>query len=313
MSKLNLNLPSPNATMVPELNSHTLSILLQTNKQIIKILVDYQANGWTNDPEYIQYQKRLAMNLQYLAAVANTSTTKPIAAFIPPITPVLIPEKLKNFQQQESLKKSNSNNNTTNNGSVTSKNLTEIVESLNPPLMVGNSNNNNATSNKASSNSENVYVPVPPFILPADADLNIVKPISGVDVTNGNHINIEQNTTSSINKFAGSTSTTVISVNNKNELPPTKMIIAPTIENTSVWEEEQKVKNLILKKISSYGASLDEEITFDDNNVKFNEVQEEEGGPLEDEEEDEQSNLAEEEPLLTTALNDEEDGDYKPK
>ncbi|KAJ3213125.1 hypothetical protein HK099_007557 [Clydaea vesicula] len=295
MSKLNLNLPSPNATMVPELNSHTLSILLQTNKQIIKILVDYQANGWTNDPEYIQYQKRLAMNLQYLAAVANTSTTKPIAAFIPPITPVLIPEKLKNFQQQESLKKSNSNNNTTNNSSVTSKNLTEIVESLNPPLMVGNSNNNNATSNKASSNSENVYVPVPPFILPADADLNIVKPIT------------------SINKFAGSTSTTVISVNNKNELPPTKMIIAPTIENTSVWEEEQKVKNLILKKISSYGASLDEEITFDDNNVKFNEVQEEEGGPLEDEEEDEQSNLAEEEPLLTTALNDEEDGDYKPK
>lgn len=46
--------------------------MLEVNRNIIKLLVEYQNNGWTSEPEHKLYQTRLLTNLTYLATLADS-------------------------------------------------------------------------------------------------------------------------------------------------------------------------------------------------------------------------------------------------
>ncbi|KAI9095891.1 hypothetical protein DFS34DRAFT_594908 [Phlyctochytrium arcticum] len=79
----------------------TIESILKINQHLIKILLDYQNNGWTNEPDYKPYQERLQTNLTYLATVADWVLKAPQRAAVgqsppslPNMSPVIYPERL---------------------------------------------------------------------------------------------------------------------------------------------------------------------------------------------------------------------------
>ncbi|OUM60561.1 hypothetical protein PIROE2DRAFT_63060 [Piromyces sp. E2] len=80
--------------LVPQLNYSTIQNILDINKKLIKVLIEYQNYGWIEDPDFIIYQRRLQTNLNYLATVAdNYLNFNKIS--IPDLSPVTLTNKLK--------------------------------------------------------------------------------------------------------------------------------------------------------------------------------------------------------------------------
>ncbi|ORY33652.1 hypothetical protein LY90DRAFT_512007 [Neocallimastix californiae] len=57
--------------LVPQLGYSAIQNVLEINKKLIKVLIEYQNYGWIEDPDFIIYQRRLQTNLNYLATVAD--------------------------------------------------------------------------------------------------------------------------------------------------------------------------------------------------------------------------------------------------
>ncbi|KAJ3100044.1 hypothetical protein HDU97_002528 [Phlyctochytrium planicorne] len=87
---------------IPHLSYSTVEQILAINTHIIKILIEYQNNGWFEEQEYKIYQQRLQTNLTYLATAADLlgKPGKPeiskLAHLKPPpdMGPVVYPQKL---------------------------------------------------------------------------------------------------------------------------------------------------------------------------------------------------------------------------
>ncbi|KAJ3413668.1 hypothetical protein HDV05_007736 [Chytridiales sp. JEL 0842] len=60
-----------NIIPLPTLSHTTIEQILAINTHLIKILAEYQNNGWLEEPEYKIYQQRLQTNLTYLATAAD--------------------------------------------------------------------------------------------------------------------------------------------------------------------------------------------------------------------------------------------------
>ncbi|KAJ1327098.1 hypothetical protein BSLG_010445 [Batrachochytrium salamandrivorans] len=92
------------AVMIPQVNHYTVQSILEINKHLIKILVEYQNNGWIGEPEQKIYQQRLQTNLTYLATLADAvQKNRPTisAGLAPDLAPVVYPSKLSNFNAQQ--------------------------------------------------------------------------------------------------------------------------------------------------------------------------------------------------------------------
>jgi len=80
--------------LVPQLGYSTIQNILDINKKLIQVLIEYQNYGWIEDPDFIIYQRRLQTNLNYLATVAdNYLNFNKIS--IPDLSPVTLSKKLK--------------------------------------------------------------------------------------------------------------------------------------------------------------------------------------------------------------------------
>ncbi|KAL5032521.1 hypothetical protein RTP6_000609 [Batrachochytrium dendrobatidis] len=89
------------AVMIPQVNHNIVQSILDINKQLIRILVEYQNNGWIGEPEQKIYQQRLQTNLTYLATLADAvQKNKPaaLAGQTPDISQVDYPSKLAHLQ-----------------------------------------------------------------------------------------------------------------------------------------------------------------------------------------------------------------------
>jgi hypothetical protein len=64
---------------VPQFNYSTIQNILEINSVLLKILTEYQNNGWVDQPEFAMYftllnssyHKRLGTNLKFLAATGD--------------------------------------------------------------------------------------------------------------------------------------------------------------------------------------------------------------------------------------------------
>ncbi|ORX50047.1 hypothetical protein BCR36DRAFT_412539 [Piromyces finnis] len=80
--------------LVPQLGYSTIQNILEINKKLIKVLIEYQNYGWIEDPDFIIYQRRLQTNLSYLATVADNYLNFDKISLLD-LSPVTFPKKLK--------------------------------------------------------------------------------------------------------------------------------------------------------------------------------------------------------------------------
>ncbi|TPX64555.1 hypothetical protein SpCBS45565_g05815 [Spizellomyces sp. 'palustris'] len=88
----------------PNFSHSTIEKILKINQHLIRILLEYQNNGWTGEPEYKPYQERLQTNLTYLATVADWVLKAPQGATkgqtppaLPEMSPVVYPPRLQHL------------------------------------------------------------------------------------------------------------------------------------------------------------------------------------------------------------------------
>ncbi|KAI8811234.1 hypothetical protein BJ742DRAFT_156000 [Cladochytrium replicatum] len=85
---------------VPQLSHATVQTVLDINFQLLRVLLEYQNNGWINEPEHKIYRKRLQDNLSYLNGAAESARLQQLGHLLPnlppkpDLTPVDYPEKL---------------------------------------------------------------------------------------------------------------------------------------------------------------------------------------------------------------------------
>ena len=152
--------------LVPQLTPHLISQVLEINKILIKCLIEFQQNNWLNDPDYIKYQKRLATNLQFLAAIADSNSSSPIPS-IPSTSPIIPPSRLSHLFNQSI---------------QTDATVSSSLNLMAPPTLV-----NQTTLNR----NEQVYVPSPPFVIEKDS---LITKIDGVDLKTGKHVDLDNQT-----------------------------------------------------------------------------------------------------------------------
>ncbi|KAG4106576.1 hypothetical protein H8356DRAFT_1417525 [Neocallimastix lanati (nom. inval.)] len=144
--------------LVPQLGYSAIQNVLEINKKLIKVLIEYQNYGWIEDPDFIIYQRRLQTNLNYLATVAdNYLNFEKIN--IPDLSPVNISDKLKMKMEEkendiESTNLSHTNNNNINN---TDKSIINNIENNNLENINNNpnSNSNITTTTTTTTNNNN--------------------------------------------------------------------------------------------------------------------------------------------------------------
>ncbi|TPX43495.1 hypothetical protein SeMB42_g04695 [Synchytrium endobioticum] len=159
---------------IPEFNHSTIQTVLDINKQLIKILIDYQNYGWFQEQEFKMYQARLQSNIAYLVAAQDFLDCRatPTNLATPDLSPVVIPIRLQKNQGKQASNPATVNKSmkpdtvsNINGAAPASTNISTeaILASINPPAMVRDPNPTNQLN-------PSTYTPVQPFVLPHSRD-----------------------------------------------------------------------------------------------------------------------------------------------
>ncbi|KAJ2999884.1 hypothetical protein HDV02_001403 [Globomyces sp. JEL0801] len=147
----NLNLNSNSVVTIPQFSHATIESILEINRNIIRILIEYQNNGWSGQMEQqmyskvpltLRYQQRLNTNLTFLNTLADALLTDPLPNIkIPDLTPVSLPGPQIKSNVRHSNKKQLERSNSTNrvhNRSVNHPNqfnqANESIQSIDKPM-----------------------------------------------------------------------------------------------------------------------------------------------------------------------------------
>ncbi|KAI8850818.1 hypothetical protein BC829DRAFT_388374, partial [Chytridium lagenaria] len=206
---------------VPHLSYSTVEQILAINTHIIKILIEYQNNGWFEEPEFKIYQQRLQTNLTYLATAADYlgKTGKPLANLspIPDLSPNVMDAQAAKYgtSDQHNLGQQSvdafgkpwmgSNLNTQDNGAGNGQNLNQSSNldwtrlggnQIGSTNMQGNSPETTQPGMPAYTMGQqhhmvadenpgdlepNDYNPVPPFVMPQHIPQDLLPPHASFD------------------------------------------------------------------------------------------------------------------------------------
>lgn len=158
------NIPAPpvqqrrklatSAISVPTFSHSTVDSILEINQHLLRILTEFQNNGWTGQQEQKVYHQRLQTNLTYLATMADAAGND--KAFQPPAvdtTPVVYPPEIAHLstnRQSEFVRLISCS---------TEETRHRVINSVSPPVMLTDP----AAQSKSDSTSK-TYPTAPPFV-----------------------------------------------------------------------------------------------------------------------------------------------------